>query len=73
LAEARRGTERLNSELEALREKVREAERKEYERAEEVKRLRRSLRERELMLMQREGVAGGVSFGPAPPSLVRSP
>eukprot|EP00873_Tetraselmis_striata_P019133 jgi/Tetstr1/439397/TSEL_027832.t1 len=55
LADARRNAERLSSELLAMRDKVKDAERKDYERAEEIKRLRRSLRERELMLMQREG------------------
>lgn len=69
LADARRNAERLSSELLAMRDKVKDAERKDYERAEEIKRLRRSLRERELMLMQREGAAGGLALSPASPGL----
>jgi hypothetical protein len=51
------------AEVNALHDKLREAERRDLEKAADFKRLQRTARERELQLMQGRGASGGVGLG----------
>ena len=52
------------AEVTSLHDKLRDAERRDLERAAEIKRLQRTARERDLQLMQGRGTSGGVGLGP---------